>query len=550
MIFTYHHIGDKEHDENWVSIRTFRTQLRSLCCSFDIVHIRDYDYHNPRHAVIRFDDGGRDIMRVLPILRHFNIPFSVYIVGEWFGQPGYLGAKDIDEIHRSGGNLQWHTNTHRNLTTIDKPETEFLIPSHILSLGIPGDFISIAYPFWANDDNARECARKYFTNGVSGNGFAVNTVYSLHSIKVKEDTIMSDKIVNYIELVVPTWPCNFRCHYCYVGQHCNELERAAIQKFQYSPRQLATALSIKRLGGRAIVNFCAHGETLILPQNLEYIRAILDAGHFVMVVTNMTQTRAINELLSLPAEQLERLFFKCSFHWLELKRLGLLETFTNNVNNARRAGASITVEITPSDELEPEIPEIREYSMQHFGALPHITVARDENNGYEILTKHTATEYQQIWGQFDSALFDYKMSIWGKPVREFCYAGDWMYSINLATGQINRCSSCGEIGNLFTDKKLPKNPACRNCPFPHCYNGHFWRLFGCLPGENAPTYNDVRDRICSDGTHWVGPRMANAFSTRAWKLNKPYSERKQRRIIRKLHPRHHSFWWHLRHMRF
>ncbi|MEE1110728.1 MAG: hypothetical protein UIH99_00765, partial [Alphaproteobacteria bacterium] len=64
----------------------------------------------------------------------------------------------------------------------------------------------------------------------------------------------SDKIVNYIELVVPTWPCNFRCRYCYVGQHCDELERAAIQKFEYSPKQLADALSIKRLGGRAIIN--------------------------------------------------------------------------------------------------------------------------------------------------------------------------------------------------------------------------------------------------------------------------------------------------------
>ena len=363
----------------------------------------------------------------------------------------------------------------------------------------------------------------------------------------------SDKIVNYIELVVPTWPCNFRCHYCYVGHHCDELDRATIQKFEYSPKQLADALSIKRLGGRAIINFCAHGETLILPQNLEYIKSILSAGHFVMVVSNMTQTNAINDLLKLPAEHLERLFFKCSFHWMELKRLGLLETFTNNVNNAWRAGASITVEITPSDELEPEIPEICEYSLKHFGALPHITVARDENNGYGILTKHTPDEYNKIWEQFKSTLFDYKMSIWNQPVTQFCYAGDWMYSVNLASGQINRCSSCGEIGNLFTDKKIPKNPACHNCPFTHCYNGHFWRLFGCLPNEKTPTYNDVRDRERTDGTHWVYPRMARAFSTRATDTKKPYSLRKQKRIISKLNPqprRHHSLWWHLRHMKF
>lgn len=195
MIFTYHHIGDKTDDENWISAKTFRRQLRIIRNSFDIVHIRDYDAHNPRHAVIRFDDGGDDIIQILPTLQRYKIPFSIYIVGNWFGQPGYLGPKDIDKIHRAGGNLQWHTNTHCNLTTIDNPESEFIIPSDILSLGIAGDFVSLAYPFWANNDNVRKYAKKYFTNSISGNGFATNTNFSLHSVKVKENTILSDEII-------------------------------------------------------------------------------------------------------------------------------------------------------------------------------------------------------------------------------------------------------------------------------------------------------------------------------------------------------------------
>jgi len=282
-------------------------------------------------------------------------------------------------------------------------------------------------------------------------------------------------------------------------------------------------LSVERVGGAAIVNFCAHGETLILPQNLEYIKAILGAGHFVMIVSNMTPAGAIGELLKLPPEQLERLFFKCSFHWLELKRLNLLQAFADNVNRAWKAGASITVEITPSDELEPEIPEIKKFSLEHFGALPHITVARDENRGYEILTKHTKAEYEKIWGQFDSPLFDFKMSIWGKKIRDFCYAGDWSYSINMATGDIFRCSSCGNIGNLFPYRyeggvgirRFPRYPAAKRCPFPHCYNGHFWATFGMLPDVKALTYAETRDRIRKDGTHWVYPRMLAAFRSKA-----------------------------------
>ena len=113
---------------------------------------------------------------------------------------------------------------------------------------------------------------------------------------------MSDKIVKYVEMAVPTWPCNFRCKYCYVGQHYNDIERGKIQKFEYTPKDLANTIDKKRIGGTALVNFCANGETLILPQNMEYIKAILDAGHFVMVVTNMTQTKALKELCELPAE--------------------------------------------------------------------------------------------------------------------------------------------------------------------------------------------------------------------------------------------------------
>lgn len=92
--------------------------------------------------------------------------------------------------------------------------------------------------------------------------------------------------------------------------------------------------------------------------------------------------------------------------------------------DAWKAGASITVEITPSDELEPYIDEVKEFSIKHFGALPHITIGRNElKPGYVRLTKHTEEEYNKIWGQFDSELFRFKTHIWEKEIKDFCYAG-------------------------------------------------------------------------------------------------------------------------------
>ena len=108
---------------------------------------------------------------------------------------------------------------------------------------------------------------------------------------------MENKITKFIEIVVPTWPCNFRCHYCYVGQHANDKQRGYCENFQYPPAKLAEALNKQRLGGYAIINFCANGETLLTSGNLGYIKAMLQEGHYVMVVSNMTMTKQIEALL-------------------------------------------------------------------------------------------------------------------------------------------------------------------------------------------------------------------------------------------------------------
>lgn len=336
---------------------------------------------------------------------------------------------------------------------------------------------------------------------------------------------MTDKIVKFIDVSTPTWPCNFRCHYCYVGQHMSDAERTVVKPFKYSPDEFAKLITKRRLGGTCVFNLCAYGETLILPVNVEYAKRILAAGHFIGIVTNMTITKNIHELLQLPPEQLSRLFFKCSFHYLELKRNNLLDVFVKNVNDAWRAGASITIEITPSDELEPYIDEIKEFSIKNFGALPHITIARNElKPGYVRLTKHTRDEYNKIWSTFNSGLFELKNSTWERKVKRFCYAGAWVYSFDLGSGKCYTCSHRKLVGDFGRGKHLPTRPVCRHCPAAHCFNSHAWLAWGGCPDicKNT-TYADVRDRTRTDGTHWLQPRVRAAFSQKLCENNKRYS---------------------------
>lgn len=335
-----------------------------------------------------------------------------------------------------------------------------------------------------------------------------------------------DKIKRYIDCYVPVTACTLRCHYCYITQHGLFANR--IPKFIYSPEYVRKALSQKRLGGICLINFCAAGETLLANEIIEYIRAILEEGHYVMVVTNATLSKRFDELASFPSHLLKRLFFKFSYHYIELKNKGLLDKFFSNIQKVRDAGASFTLEVTPSDELIPLIDEMNQKAIKEVGALPHVTIARDERDPDKlpILTKLSREEYIDVWGQFKSAIFDYKTTIYEVKRKEFCYAGDWSFYLNLGTGVMSQCYQSLVGQNIFKDIEKPINFCAigNNCLEHHCYNGHSFIVLGNIPELLSPTYAELRNRICIDGSEWLKPEMKYFMSTKLSESNEEYSQ--------------------------
>jgi|GEM_PF-540076 len=318
---------------------------------------------------------------------------------------------------------------------------------------------------------------------------------------------------------VPFMYCNMRCGYCYIRQ---------VRDFKYkknyfhSPEFIRAALSKRRLGGKAIINICAGGETLMCREVLPIIKELAEEGHYLSIVTNGTISKAFDELIEAGID-MNRLFIKFSFHYLELKRLDLLEVFINNVNKMRRAGCSITIEITPDDELIPYIDEIKNLSMRQFGALPHITVARDDRtNNLQILSKLTIEDYKRTWGVFDSKLFDYKMEQVYKKRREFCMAGEWSLFINLETGDTFQCLGHPYLDNIYDDicREIRLESVGHGCRLPYCYNVHQYLAYGLIKEIEAPSYYDVRDRRTTDGGHWVHGEIAEIFRQKLYENNK------------------------------
>ncbi len=334
-----------------------------------------------------------------------------------------------------------------------------------------------------------------------------------------------DKIKRFIDCYIPVTTCSLRCHYCYITHH--RLFEGKLPEFRYSPKHVRQCLSKARLGGTCLFNFCGGGETLLVPQLLEYIKELLEEGHYVMIVTNATVTSAFTKIAQWPHSLTGHLFFKFSYHYMQLKERNLLDVFFNNVCLMRDVGCSFTLEATPSDEMIPYSDEMIQKAIEYVGAMNHITVARDERNPNElpILTELSPEEYTMTWNKFHSELFTYKMSIFGQKRNEFCYAGAWSLYLNFQTGDATQCYSSFFKQNIFSNPKdeIKWMPIGNNCKEMHCYNGHAFLVLGLIPELKTPNYAELRNRKSKDGTEWLQPEMKAFMQTKLYESNEEYT---------------------------
>lgn len=317
---------------------------------------------------------------------------------------------------------------------------------------------------------------------------------------------MMDKMKKFIECYVPISACNMKCKYCYVTQ--NNWWNAAKPDFAFVSK-IKDAFSQDRLGGPCMVNMCATGETLLYAEVVQILRHILSDGHYVMLVSNGTLTDRLKECCEFPEKWRKHLFFKLSFHYLELKRLNKLDIFFYNIKMLKQNGISFTVELTPDDSYIPYIEEIKTVCMENLGALCHITVCRDElKHGYPLMTSMNRDDFEKVWSQFNSDLFKYKCAIFGEKRHEFCYAGLWSIVVDLTSGNYQQCYKGKKLGNIYDlTKPLSFYPIGNHCREGHCFNGHAFLGFGLIPGLDTIDFADMRNRKLADGTQWLSDEM-------------------------------------------
>lgn len=327
----------------------------------------------------------------------------------------------------------------------------------------------------------------------------INT--ALYDADPKEKAVMK----KYIGIDLPAYGCNLNCSYCYLGETCDR--ENAFPELIHSPKFIRYRLRKENIGGAALIGLCAGGETLFADKVIEICTELLKEGHYLIIVTNGTSEKVIKNLIENAGEYAGHLIFKVSFHYLELKKRGLLRHFIDNLNMINESKASYTLELMPHDELIEFIPEVLSFSLKHFGAYPQLTVGRDEQNHRELLTKINKEEYIRTWSVFQSEMFELKMKFYMMHGMN-CSAGKESFFIDLNSGRMNRCLFPEDMGDFYDkNSSLEFDRVGDSCPLDYCYNCHAYVTIGVMPDIEAPTYLEIRDRVREDGTHWIKEEM-------------------------------------------
>ena len=142
MILVYHDIKLKPDAENVVSLLNFIKQMYSLR-KYEVVYLDEYNPDNPNQVVLTFDDGYKSVLKyVVPILKLFKYPFELFICENFIngaenGDKVFLNKKELLEVAKNGGRLQYHTKSHLDLSEIEDKtllEDELRLPESLLTL--------------------------------------------------------------------------------------------------------------------------------------------------------------------------------------------------------------------------------------------------------------------------------------------------------------------------------------------------------------------------------------------------------------------------------
>ncbi|RMG03041.1 MAG: glycosyltransferase [Nitrospirae bacterium] len=210
MILLYHKVHPESPTVWWVTVDAFWRQMEQLR-RYKVVHLDDYDPSDPEQVVISFDGVYENVYRyAFPVLKSFGYPFELFVVGSTIGKMNdfdqevepparFADADQLVKMVQGGGRIQWHSNTHTDLTAGEKTlwEDELSVPSQIRQLDSKG-FTWFAYPHGRHTPELVEFTKGHFRGGLSCVEGNDHDIYQLNRVIVTNDSSFSRSTVSVI----------------------------------------------------------------------------------------------------------------------------------------------------------------------------------------------------------------------------------------------------------------------------------------------------------------------------------------------------------------
>ncbi|NFG62364.1 polysaccharide deacetylase family protein [Clostridium sp. CMCC3677] len=171
-VLGYHSIGDEfKKDPLVVSKDLFRTHLQAIkdagYTTITLHELYDYLYNGAeipkKSVVITLDDGYKDnYTNAFPILKEFSMNATMFIIGNYLDGDVYLLPSQVKEMSDYGIDIEGHTLTHRELSTLNYDEQLKEVKESKIKLeNITGKNINfIAYPSGSYNDETLKAVKE------------------------------------------------------------------------------------------------------------------------------------------------------------------------------------------------------------------------------------------------------------------------------------------------------------------------------------------------------------------------------------------------------
>ncbi len=212
-IYMYHWVRDDTGDypwpENMVRPSTLTEQIKYLVSNnYDLIWITDlekiYKYEKP--VALTFDDGWLDVyLYMFPLAKQYNIKYSMYIIKDMVGTPGYCDEAQLKEMQASGlVDIQSHTVTHPYLAQLsyEKQKNELFNSKEYLKETYGINSTVICYPYGSRNNNTIELSKEAgYIYGLDMDGGVYYTAKHIDPLKIPRiyatRSMSLDTFVNY-----------------------------------------------------------------------------------------------------------------------------------------------------------------------------------------------------------------------------------------------------------------------------------------------------------------------------------------------------------------